>query len=81
MQRREISRFSRTRVKSIDLYWGNVIMHIAGRTSKKLRSTPRTEELEYPEEPDELFFQEVLFNQHCQEIRGMVYITAPDKVI
>lgn len=39
-----------------------------GRPSKKKRATPRTEQLDYPEDPDEPFFQELMFCQHKQQI-------------
>ena len=52
----------------------NQTKNISGGRSKKLRKTPRTEDVEFPEEPDELFFQEVMFNQHQQQIRGNVNV-------
>ncbi|XP_060560426.1 uncharacterized protein LOC132720319, partial [Ruditapes philippinarum] len=45
---------------------------IADRPSKKKRVTPRFEHLDYPENPDEPFFQEVMFCNHRQEIKDYI---------
>lgn len=58
----------------------NITLLLPGRPSKKKRANPRSE-LDYPENPDEHFFQEVMFCQHKQEIRGYRnynFIVTPD---
>lgn len=42
--------------------------NIMERPSKKKRATPRDSTLEYPEDPDEPFFQELMFCQYRQQI-------------